>query len=85
MESIKCRFDHVSVRGSSNEDFYFGNGCSQHMTGERRYTKGLKNYSQSYVTFGDGARRKIKRLGKLVYPSLPSLDEVPLVEGLAVN
>lgn len=55
------------------------------MTGEKIYTEGLKTYSQSNVTFGDGTRRKIKDIGKLVYLGLHSLDAVPLVKGLAAN
>lgn len=55
------------------------------MTGEKNYLEEKKPYFNSYVTFGDGARGKIKDICKLVYPGFPSLDNVLLVEGLAAN
>lgn len=55
------------------------------MTGERSYIEELKPYSNSYVTFGDGTRGKIKGICKLVSPDLPWLDGVLLVEGLNEN
>lgn len=36
------------------------------MTGEKIYLEEWKPYSNSYVTFGDGAKGKIKGLDKLV-------------------
>jgi hypothetical protein len=55
------------------------------MTGETRHLKEVKSYSNSYVTFEDGAKGKIKGIGKLVSPDLPYLDNVLLVEGLTAN
>lgn len=55
------------------------------MTGEKNYLKHVKPNSNSYVTFGDGARGKIVGKGKLDYPGLPSLTDVMLVEGLTAN
>ncbi|MCI19830.1 gag-pol polyprotein, partial [Trifolium medium] len=55
------------------------------MTEEIAYLKEVKSYSNSYVTFGDGAKGKIKGIGKLTGPDLPSLDNVLLVEGLTAN
>jgi hypothetical protein len=55
------------------------------MTGEKAYLQEIKNYSNSYVTFGDGAKGKIKGIGKLNGPELPNLDNVLLVEGLTAN
>lgn len=48
------------------------------MKGEKNYLEELKPYSNSYVTFGDGSREKVNGIGKLVYPGLPSLDNVLL-------
>ena len=55
------------------------------MTGEKSYLEELKPYSKSYVTFGDGVKGRIKSIGKLVYPGLPSLENVMLVEGMTTN
>lgn len=84
-ETIKCLLAHDFPRASSKGNWYFDSGCSQYMIGERGYIEGLKSHSNNYVTLGDGARRKIKGIGKLVCPCLPSLNNVLLVEGLTEN
>lgn len=76
---------HTSLRVSSREYWYFDSGCPIHITGERLYLKELQPYSNIYVTFGDGAKGRIKRIGKVVYSSLPSLDNVLLMESLTTN
>ncbi|KAK2402633.1 gag-protease polyprotein [Trifolium repens] len=50
---LTCLIAHTSLRVSSKDDWYFDNGCSKHMTGEKAYLQEIKNYSNSYVTFGD--------------------------------
>lgn len=55
------------------------------MTKEKSYLEELQPYSNNYVTFGDGAKARIKGICKLVYYGLPSLDNVLLVEGLTIN
>lgn len=55
------------------------------MTWEMLYLEELQPYSNSYVTFGDGAKGRIKGICKLVYSGLPSLDNVLLVECLTAN
>lgn len=55
------------------------------MTGENNYLEELKPYSDRYVTFGDGAKGKIKGICKLVCPSFPCLNDMILVEGLTTN
>jgi hypothetical protein len=76
---------HTCIRLSSYEDWYFDSGCSKHMTGDRKYLKELRPCSKGSVTFGDGAKGRIKGIGKLRDPSLPYLDKVLLVEGLTTN
>jgi hypothetical protein len=70
---------------SSKEDWYFDSGCSRHMTGMKNYLVDLKACATSYVTFGDGAKGRIRGIGKLVRTGSPSLDDVLLVEGLTEN
>lgn len=84
-ETIKCLLAHVPLGVSSRKDWYFYSGCSQHMTGDMRYIEELKLYSNSYVTFGDGTRGRIKGICKLVSPYLPSHVGVLLVVGLTAN
>lgn len=76
---------HTFVRVFYREDLYFDSSYSRHMTEEKTYLEMIKSYTNSYVTFGDGAKVRIKGMGKLIYPSLPSLDNVLLIEGLTSN
>ena len=55
------------------------------MTGGKNFLEDLKAYSSSYLTFCDGAKGKIKGIGKLVRSGSPCLDDVLLVEGLTAN
>lgn len=55
------------------------------MIGEKNYLKEVKSYSNNYVTFGDGVKRKITRKGKLNYLGLSTLDDVLLVKSLITN
>jgi hypothetical protein len=80
-----CLIAHTSLRVSSKDDWYFDSGCSKHMTGEKAYLKEVKAYSNSYVTFGDGAKGRIKGICKLCGPDLPKHGNVLLVEGLTSN
>src|ERR1044072_5238622 len=76
---------HISLRVSFKEDWYFDSGCSRHMTGMKNYLVDLKAYATSYMTFGDGAKGKIRGIGKLTRTGSPLLDDVLLVEGLTAN
>src|ERR1044072_7907454 len=76
---------HTSLKVSSKEDWYFDSGCSRHMTGMKNFLTNLKAYATNYVTFGDGAKGKIKGIGKICRAGSPHLDNVLLVEGLTAN
>lgn len=71
---------HTSIRLSSREDFYIDSGFSRHMTGETSCLEELKPYSNDYI-FGDGVKDIINGICKLVFPGLPNLENVMLVEG----
>lgn len=49
------------------------------MTGEKTYLEELKSYSNSYVTFGDGEKGRIKGICIMVSPGLPSFNDVLLI------
>ncbi|CAJ2635655.1 unnamed protein product [Trifolium pratense] len=76
---------HTSLRASSREDWYFDSGCSRHMTGISKFLVGIKSFSTSFVTFGDGAKGEIVGIGELRSNSLPKLNNVLLVRGLTAN
>ncbi|XP_057444753.1 uncharacterized protein LOC130736999 [Lotus japonicus] len=76
---------HTSFRVSSREDWYFDSGFSRHMTGDKSYLENIRGHTSSYVTFGDGAKGKIKGIGRLVGYESPNLTDVLLVKGLTAN
>ena len=49
------------------------------MTCMKNYLVDLKAYATSYVTFGDGARGKIRGIGKLARTDSPLMNDVLLV------
>jgi hypothetical protein len=55
------------------------------MTGVKNYLINVDAYSNSFVTFGDGAKGEIKGIGRLAHNGLPKLDDVLLVKGLTAN
>ena len=74
---------HMSNKSHFSQSFlkrrwYFHNGCSEHLTGEKTYIEELKPYSNNYVTFGDEAKERIKGICRMVSPCLPSLTNVLL-------
>lgn len=55
------------------------------MAGVDKFLVNIKPYVTSYVTLGDGAKRKIVGIGNLVSEGLPRLDGVLLVKSLIAN
>ena len=43
--------------------WYLDNGCSRHMTGDKRKIKNLKIKDQGFVTYGDNNKGKIIGIG----------------------
>jgi len=43
--------------------WYLDNGCSRHMTGDKRKIKNLKRKDQGFVTYGDNKKGKIIGIG----------------------
>ena len=40
----------------TTDDWYFDNGCSRHMIGEKNYLSDYQNMSDGHVSFGDGRK-----------------------------
>ena len=72
-------------RSITIDDWYFDNGCSRHMTGERSYLCDYQNMPDGYVSFGDGRKGRVLVKGNLLANGLPKLKSVLHVEGLKVN
>ena len=76
---------HTSQKPSSNEVWYFDNGCSRHITGKNCHIENIRPCEKGYVTFGDGGKGKICGIGNLISNGLPNLENVFLVEGICTN
>lgn len=55
------------------------------MNGEKNYLEEVKTYSNSYVTFGDGDRGRIKGICKLVSSGFHCLHDILVIEYLTAN
>ena len=84
-ETITCLMAHVSDKLSSMEDCFCDNGCTMYMTGKKGYLEKLRPHLESFVTFGDGTRRRIKGIGELINQDSSYLIDMLLVEGLNTN
>ncbi|KAL1221572.1 hypothetical protein V5N11_019634 [Cardamine amara subsp. amara] len=68
-----------------HDQWYFDSGCSRHMTGTQEHLVDFERISADRVTFGDGARGKIKGKGITGGENQPDLENVYLVDGLKAN
>ena len=65
--------------------WYFGIGCSKHMTGNQDFFEKLEFIKGGKVTFGDGGQGKIRGVGELDKAVLPRLINVFYVDGLKAS
>jgi len=65
--------------------WYLDNGCSRHMTGDKRKIKNLKIKDQGFVTYGDNNKGKIIGIGDVGGGDTLEIKDVLLVEGLKHN
>jgi hypothetical protein len=77
----------LQVYASGGSSWIIDNGCTNHMTGEKKmFTSYVKNKdSQDSIIFGDGNQGKVKGLGKIAISSEHSISNVFLVESLGYN
>jgi hypothetical protein len=77
----------LQVYASRGSSWIIDNGCTNHMTGEKKmFTSYVKNKdSQDSIIFGDGNQGKVKGLGKIAISSEHSISNVFLVESLGYN
>ncbi|TYK22184.1 putative gag-pol polyprotein [Cucumis melo var. makuwa] len=67
--SEKCKVAFTTVQ-TPVDAWYFDNGCSRHMTGNRSFFTELEECISGHVTFGDGAKGRIiekETLIKVIY------------------
>jgi hypothetical protein len=77
----------LQVYASGGSSWIIDNGCTNHMTGEKKmFTSYVKNKdSQDSIIFGDENQGKVKGLGKIAISSEHSISNVFLVESLGYN
>ena len=68
-----------------NQKWILDSGCSWHMTGDENQFISLEVKEGGIVTFGDNAKGKIIRIGKVHISSSSYIENVLLVEGLKHN
>ena len=85
-EQTKSLSVFSSTRNMIKEKWYFNSGYSQHMMGNNCFLIDLQPSSQDWVIFGDGGKKgRVIGIGSLIIPGFPKLNNVMLVEGLALN
>ena len=62
--------------------WYLDSGCSYHMTGDKAIFSSISPKDGRYVTFGDNAKGKIVREGKVGKSPNPIINDVLLINGL---
>jgi hypothetical protein len=77
----------LQVYASGSSSWIIDNGCTNHMTGEKKmFTFYVKNMdSQDTIIFRDGNQGKVKGLGKIAITIEHSIPNVFLVESLGYN
>ena len=64
----------------TTDDWYFDNGCSRHMIGEKNYLCDYQNMSDGHVSFGDGRKGRVLGKGILLANGISKLKNVLHVE-----
>ena len=82
--SENCNIAFTIVQTMSDA-WYFDNGCSRHITGNKSFFSKWKDCASGHVTFGDGARGRIIAKGNIDKNNLPCLNDVRYMDGLKAN
>jgi len=65
--------------------WYLDNGCSRHMTGDKKKFKNFKKKEQGFVTYEDNNKGKILGTGDIGWENTLEIKDVLYVEGLKHN
>jgi hypothetical protein len=72
--------------GGLEDMWLMDSGCSQHMTGNKKWFSSLTPLShKEYVTFGDGKKGKVLGTGVIKVNECSTLNDVALVDRLRYN
>ena len=64
---MKSFIAHISSKAYATNTWYFDNGCSRHMTGDKNILIDYQGMLDGYVTFGDGLKEKVLRKKNLMW------------------
>ncbi|XP_047153251.1 uncharacterized protein LOC124824794, partial [Vigna umbellata] len=70
---------------SKKSMWYLDNGCSRHMTGDKRKLTNFRKKKQGYVTYSDNNQGKILGIGDIRSENTLVIKDVLFVEGLKHN
>ena len=62
--------------------WYIDSGCSRHMSEDKSFFVEVKMKNHEFATFGDNNKGKIISIGKMAKETLPTIDNVYLLNGL---
>ncbi|KAA0067345.1 putative mitochondrial protein [Cucumis melo var. makuwa] len=84
-ERIQDLIEKNETIDTTDDAWYFDNGCSRHMIRNRSYFTNLNDCVTGHVTFGDGAKEKSIAKGNVDNNNLPCLNDVRYVDRLKAN
>ena len=84
-DRAKWQVVFTTINVTSSSEWYFDNGNSRHMIGDKSFFTCLEDYNGSTVTFEDGSLAHVKGKWSIYIPGFPKLDKVLYVDGLKAN
>ncbi|KAG7599440.1 Ribonuclease H-like superfamily [Arabidopsis suecica] len=84
-DDLYCHVAYTSAEAGGSRPWYFDSGASRHMTGSQSNLNNYTTVKESKVTFGGGAKGRIRGKGDLTEAEKPQLTNVYFVEGLTAN
>ena len=82
---LNCLVVHIALRASESHSWYFDNGCSCYVSGNRSFFTNFSEFDGGSVTFGDGNVASVKGKETICALGILNLKEVFYVEGLKAN
>ena len=70
----KCQVVFNALKAKSSNEWFFDNGYSRHMIGDKTYFNSLENNNGGTITFGYGSLVWVKDKSSIAIPSCPKLD-----------
>lgn len=69
----------ITLRVRAPSEWYFDNGCSRHMIGDKSFFTSFEDFNGGNATFDDGRVVLVRCKGSIVIPKCPELNDVLLL------